>query len=127
MDLGAEKIIHDVKKADAHRVSDIFDFDPTKRSSGAWFLGEWSLVLLHLGMGQYFVQRYVSCATLNDARKSVWVGTIVSLIVGGLLIPLIGTGTSVTKFSKIISKNKVYLYLWQEWPRFPTTLVAIQC
>jgi len=90
MEIGAEKIMEDVKAAGAHRVGDILNWDPTVRSSAAWFLGEITLMFFHIGVGQYFVQRYVSCATVKDAQKSIWVATVVSLIVGGLLIPLIG-------------------------------------
>ena len=58
--------MNDVKAANAHRVWDVVDFDPTKRSSAAWLIGEFSLMLFDLGLGQYFVQRYVSCATVKD-------------------------------------------------------------
>ena len=47
-------------------------------------------MVCHIGFGQYFVQRFVSCATPNDAKKSIWVGASVSLIVGGIFIPMIG-------------------------------------
>ena len=92
-DLGPDQIMHDVKAANAHRVSDILDIRPTKRSSAAWFVNEVSLMLIDFGLGQYFVQRYVSCATVNDARTSVWVGAVVALLMGGLVIPLIGMAT----------------------------------
>ena len=65
-DLGAEKIIFDVKAANAHRIWDVLDLDPTKRSSSAWIVGEISLMFFNVGTGQYFVQRYVSCATVKD-------------------------------------------------------------
>ena len=78
VDIGSDKIIHDVEEANAHRVWDILNIDPTKRSSAAWFINEVNLMLIRIGTGQYFVQRYVSCATVGDARKSVWVGARVS-------------------------------------------------
>ena len=56
----------------------------------AWCLGEFLLFWTHIGVGQYFVQRYVSCATVADAKKSIWVGTFVSILIGAVLIPLIG-------------------------------------
>ena len=72
--------MHDVKEANAHRVWDILNFDPSKRSSAAWFTME-IFTLLYMGTGQYFVQRYVSCATVRDAQKSVWVGARVVKII----------------------------------------------
>ena len=73
VDLGSDKIMHDVEEANAHRVWDILNIDPTKRSSAAWFFNEINIMFLHIGTGQYYVQRYVSCATVQDGRKSVWV------------------------------------------------------
>jgi len=50
-------------------------------------------MLFKIGTDQYFVQRYVSCATLKDAQKCVWIGGLLCVIIGGVLIPLIGMGS----------------------------------
>jgi len=73
VDIGSDKIIRDVEEANAHRVWDILNIDPTKRSSAAWFINEVNLMLIVIGTDQY-----VSCATVGDAQKSVWVGARVS-------------------------------------------------
>ena len=76
--------------ADANRLDDIFDFSPTKSSSAAWMCSEFIFIFVYLGTGQYFVQRFVSCKTVNDARISLFLGSSIALIVGGVFIPLIG-------------------------------------
>ena len=120
-DLGYEKILTDVQETGGNKLADIFDLRMTTRSSAAWFFNEINIMVCHIGFGQYFVQRFVSCATPNDAKKSVWVGASVSLIVGGVFIPMIGMasisyfrGCDPVKSGKISRIDAIVPFLVQE-------------
>jgi Na+/proline symporter len=64
----------------------------------AWLIGEFIFIFSQLGVGQYYVQRYVSCATVEDAKTSVWIGSLIAIILGSICIPLIGMA-SISYFS----------------------------
>ncbi len=120
-DLGYEKILTDVQETGGNKLGDIFDWRITTRSSAAWFFNEINLMVCHIGFGQYFVQRFASCATPNDAKKSIWVGASVSLIVGGVFIPMIGMasisyfrGCDPVKSGKIARIDAIVPFLVQE-------------
>ena len=51
---------------------------------------EFLLFFTTVGTSQYFIQRFVTCSTYKDAKKALWLATIVSQLFGGILIPLIG-------------------------------------
>ena len=76
--------------ANANNLHDILDLNPTKSSSSAWCLYEFSLLFSTVGTSQYFVQRFVTCKTLSDAKKALWIATVVSELLGAFLIPIIG-------------------------------------
>ena len=109
-DLGYEKILNDVQETGGNKLADIFDLRITTRSSAAWFFNEINIMVCHIGFGQYFVQRFVSCATPNDAKKSIWVGASVSLIVGGVFIPMIGMA-SISYFRGCDPVKMLFIYM----------------
>ena len=48
--------------------------------------------LSQVGFGQYFVQRFVACKTIKDARISMSFGVSMTMLVYAILIPACGLG-----------------------------------
>jgi len=53
-DLGPARIIYDVEMANANRIGEILNLDPTKRSAAAWFMHELIYVFITMGTGPEF-------------------------------------------------------------------------
>ena len=91
--LGAGKIMEVVEYSNANQWKDL-SFSLFRRTS-AWAYSALAFneVVLRVGFGQYFMQRSVACKSIKDARKSIFLGVTLTLLVGSVLIGLIGMGT----------------------------------
>ena len=66
-------------------------FDLTKRTSSWGFIAlEFWWIGFQVTFGQYFVQRIVACKTVADGNKSLIIGSVLSWVIGAIIVPLLG-------------------------------------